>query len=132
MSSVQTLSQIDFTKLTQTSKDIYLLDFWAPWCGPCRMMAPVLEWMADQTDSSRFKIAKINTDENQELATEMGIQGIPYFALVEFDSNGGYKMIMDVAGSQPNKQAFLDRINLAIDDYQKNNPTQSDINFDAV
>ena len=132
MSSVQTLNQIDFAKLTQTSTDIYLLDFWAPWCGPCRMMAPVLEWMADQPSSSRFTIAKINTDENQELATEMGIQGIPYFALLQFDGKGHYKMIMDIAGSQPNKQGFLDKINLAIDEHQKNNPNPTEINFESI
>ncbi|MBC7406208.1 MAG: thioredoxin family protein [Candidatus Parcubacteria bacterium] len=130
MSSVQNLNHIDFTKLSQTTTDTYLLDFWAPWCGPCKMMAPVLEWMADQAESKRFTIAKINTDENQELSSQMGIQGIPYFALIQFDGKGSYNLIMDVVGSQTNKQAFLDKINAAIDEHQ--NSTKTEINFEQI
>jgi thioredoxin 1 len=113
-SSVHTLTQDDFKNLTNTSEAYYLLDFWAPWCGPCRMMAPVLEWMIDQEASQTFQIGKINTDENQEISAEFGIQGIPYFALVKFDGVGGYKKVLEIVGSQANKQGFLDKISNAV------------------
>ena len=52
-----------------------LVDFWAPWCGPCRMMAPVLESLSEKV--SPMKLMKINTDENQSLASQYNVQGIP-------------------------------------------------------
>jgi len=75
MSEVLHLTQADFNDKVKNSNDVYLIDFWAPWCGPCRMMAPILdEYAAKQT---KVKVAKVNVDESPDLATEFGITGIP-------------------------------------------------------
>jgi thioredoxin 1 len=53
-----------------------LVDYWAEWCGPCRMIAPILDEIA-QTYAGRLKVAKVNVDENQEISTKFQIRGIP-------------------------------------------------------
>jgi len=57
-----------------------LVDFWAPWCGPCRMIAPIVEDLAKAYDG-RAVIAKVNTDENAQIAGQLGIMGIPTLIL---------------------------------------------------
>ncbi len=69
-----------------------LVDFWAPWCGPCKMISPVLDELAKEGEG-RFRIAKVDVDENPGLSVQFGIRGIP--ALLFF--NGG-KLQHQIAG----------------------------------
>lgn len=71
-------SQSDFVKwvMEESRKRPVVVDFWAPWCAPCRTLAPLLESLADESDG-QWLLAKINTDEHQELAVHFGIRSIP-------------------------------------------------------
>lgn len=71
---IKQISAANYKK--ETSKGVVLVDFWAPWCGPCRTMNPVLEELAKEY-KSEIKIAKVNTDRNQLFAQNMKIQAIP-------------------------------------------------------
>jgi thioredoxin 1 len=65
----------DFEQEVLEAKETVLVDFWAPWCGPCRMQAPILEKFAEENPG--IKVVKVNVDDNQELAMEYNISSIP-------------------------------------------------------
>jgi len=70
------VTDTEFENVVLKSNVPVLVDFWAPWCGPCRMVAPILDKIATEQEGS-LVIAKVNTDENPEWAMRFGIQGIP-------------------------------------------------------
>lgn len=74
--NIVTLTDQNFQKEVLESEVPVLVDFWAPWCAPCRMVAPVVEQLADEY-IGKFKIAKLNTDENNATASAYGIMSIP-------------------------------------------------------
>lgn len=85
---------------------VALVDFWAPWCGPCRMLAPVIDELAEEFDG-KAKICKVNTDDEkaQSLAVEFGIRSIPTLL---FFKNG--EIAAQMVGAQ-SKQVIAEKIN---------------------
>ncbi|WP_028273990.1 thioredoxin [Atopococcus tabaci] len=75
-----TVQVTDATLMNEVKDGLTLVDFWAPWCGPCRMIAPILEQL-DEEMGEEVKIAKLNIDENEATAAEFGIQSIPTMIL---------------------------------------------------
>jgi thioredoxin 1 len=85
----------EFEKVVLKSNQPVLVDFWAPWCGPCRMVAPILDKIAKE-QAGKMVVAKVNTDENQEWAMKYGVQGIPTMLFVS-----GGKVLHKQVGALP-------------------------------
>lgn len=96
--------ELNSSNFEETIKEgVSVVDFWAPWCGPCRMVAPVIEELAEQYDG-KAKICKVNTDEEQDIAVKFGIRSIP---TIVFFKNG--KQEDTIIGAAA-KQAFEQKI----------------------
>ncbi len=96
------LTAANFNDVTKAG--VSMVDFWAPWCGPCRMIAPVIDELAADFEG-KANICKVNTDEQQDLAVKYGVRSIP---TIIFMKDGE---IVDTMVGAANKQAFTDKIN---------------------
>jgi thioredoxin 1 len=93
----------DQTFNTETNAGLVLADFWAPWCGPCKMIAPVLEELDQELEE--VKVVKLDVDENQETAGKYGVMSIP--TLLVFKDG---QVVDQVVGFQP-KEALVELLN---------------------
>ncbi|MCI9119717.1 MAG: thioredoxin [Flavonifractor sp.] len=96
MSAIQ-INKTNFTEEVIRSDRPVLLDFWAPWCGPCRMVGPILDEIAqERTD---IKVGKVNVDEQPELAGQFGVMSIPTMVVMK-----GGKVVNQALGARPKSQ----------------------------
>lgn len=91
------INKENFYKEVINSDKPVLLDFWAPWCGPCQIVAPVMEEIAKERRD--IKVGKVNVDEQQELADRFGITNIPTLTVIK-----GGKIVSQVMGARPKDQ----------------------------
>ena len=103
------LTDENFKKEIGGSEELILVDFWAPWCGPCRMMGPIIEELSKEFDG-KIKIKKLNVDENPNIASEYEILSIP--TLKVFKKG---EVVEEMAGLQP-KEVLAEKINNLIKD----------------
>mgnify|MGYP006324359207 FL=1 len=104
-----TIKVTDSTLLSEVQKGITLVEFWAPWCGPCKMLGPFLEELEEEL-APKIKIAKLNIDENEIIANQLGIRSIPTMVLYQ---NG--QPLERVVGYKP-KEVLKDYLIKKIED----------------
>lgn len=95
--SIMNIDKANFTQEVVNSDVPVLLDFWAPWCGPCRMVGPVLDEIAQER--ADIKVGKINVDEQPELAVQFGVMAIPMLVVMK---DG--QVTSQAAGARPKAQ----------------------------
>ena len=103
---IVTLTQENFAQQVLQSQSPVLVDFWAQWCNPCRMLGPLLDELADEYDG-KVKIGKVNIDEQQNLAAEYGVRAIP--TLLVFHHGEVADQLVG-ARSKRDLKASLDRV----------------------
>jgi thioredoxin 1 len=107
MANLTELTQASFQAEVLESTLPVLVDFWAPWCGPCRRIAPLVEELAQQY-ADRVKVAKLNVDECQELAGSYGVNAIPTLMIFK---NGE---VLERFSGIPAKNRLEDALNAAV------------------
>ncbi len=115
MSKVIHIKDENFEREVIESEIPVLVDFWAPWCGPCKMLGPIVEELAEEY-AGRIKVAKVDVDKNQQVAAAMGVRSVPMVAL--FD---GKEVVDAMVGVRPKAAiaASLDRYLKKLDKKRK-------------
>lgn len=108
MSNITELNEENFQQEVLDSAAPVLVDFWAPWCGPCQRIAPVVEQLAAE-NAGRLKVGKVNVDESPQLAADYGVNSIPTLMVFK---NG--EVIRSLIGLQP-KARLQEAINAAFE-----------------
>ncbi len=98
-----TFTKDNFNDEVLNADKTVLIDFWAPWCGPCRMVSPIVEEISDEVESS-VKVGKINVDEQPELAQQFGVMSIPTLVVLK---NG--KVVNSAVGTR-SKSAIMEML----------------------
>jgi thioredoxin 1 len=104
--SVKNVTGDNFQQEVLQEKLPVLVDFWAPWCGPCKMVGPIVETLAAENEG-KLAVAKVNVDENKSLAVQYGLRGIP--TLVFFKEGADVKRIVG-AQNKSQLQSAIDQI----------------------
>lgn len=95
--SVIHINKNNFRNEILNSEMPVLLDFWAPWCGPCRMVSPIVDEIA--TERGDIKVGKVNVDEERELAGQFGVMSIPTLVVIK-----GGRVVNQMVGARPKSQ----------------------------
>lgn len=98
-----TITDTNFEEEVLKSEVPVLIDFWAAWCGPCKMIAPIIEELAGEYDG-KVKVGKLDVDENQQTAIKYGVRSIPTVLIIE-----GGELKETIIGAVP-KQMFVEKI----------------------